>query len=327
MNFGVAAAASAGLFAVVAPEGAGFSVGQAGVAAAAVVLYAVLDASLRVHGHRSRRGEELPRAVARCRALPPELNLIVNICLGMLLAASYVGCQLDHRHLPHRSRHPLRQLPGFPSSVARGESASSTFSPPAAPSHRAPHWRSRLPTSCEPFRRSPRPSEASAVIEMAETHRVERGAPMGHPNISMESWRTARCKQVLRPRRRLRFLRAGEARTTSEHKELLESLDASNLLAVPLFDQGDVVGCLLALDRIGAGEFGEPEAQMLEALGNELVLTLDSYRLFEEVTEERAGSAASLTRPKRGSVSSMRRGSSARGTLRSFGSRASPPAM
>jgi PAS domain S-box-containing protein len=73
-----------------------------------------------------------------------------------------------------------------------------------------------------------------------------------------------------------------------ERKLLLESLGASSFLAVPLFDDTMVVGCLLAMDRIGSDEFGEAEATMLEALGHELVLTLDSYRLFEEVREERA---------------------------------------
>ena len=73
-----------------------------------------------------------------------------------------------------------------------------------------------------------------------------------------------------------------------ERKALLENLGASSFLAVPLFDDTMVVGCLLAMDRLGSDEFGESEATMLEALGHELVLTLDSYRLFEEVREERA---------------------------------------
>jgi PAS domain S-box-containing protein len=41
------------------------------------------------------------------------------------------------------------------------------------------------------------------------------------------------------------------------------------------------------VDRVGADEFSESDARLLEALGNELVLTLDSYRLFAEVAEER----------------------------------------
>ena len=64
-------------------------------------------------------------------------------------------------------------------------------------------------------------------------------------------------------------------------------LDARSFVCVPVRDGDEVVGCLVATDRVGAEEFGRNEAQLMEALSNELVLTLDSYRLFEQVVEER----------------------------------------
>ena len=70
-------------------------------------------------------------------------------------------------------------------------------------------------------------------------------------------------------------------------KELRDALGATSLVAVPLVDDGKTVGCLVVLERVGAEEFGESEVRLLEAVGNELVLTLDSYRLFAEVAEER----------------------------------------
>lgn len=70
-------------------------------------------------------------------------------------------------------------------------------------------------------------------------------------------------------------------------RELLELLELRNLIAVPLLFDNDLVGCLLVADRVGAEEFGLSDARLLEALANELVLTLDSYRLFEQVAEER----------------------------------------
>lgn len=71
------------------------------------------------------------------------------------------------------------------------------------------------------------------------------------------------------------------------YEDVAAVLDARSFVCVPVRDGETVVGCLVATDRVGAEEFGHNEAQLLEALSNELVLTLDSYRLFEQVAEER----------------------------------------
>ncbi len=83
-------------------------------------------------------------------------------------------------------------------------------------------------------------------------------------------------------------------------RDLTGGLGAKNLLAIPLLDADAVVGCLVALDRVGADEFGTSEARLLEALGHELVLTLDSYRLFAEVSEERERFRRIFTSSKEG---------------------------
>jgi PAS domain S-box-containing protein len=75
--------------------------------------------------------------------------------------------------------------------------------------------------------------------------------------------------------------------TGPELKELPKQLGARSFVAVPLLDDDVVVGYLLALNRIGADDFAESDARVLEALGHELVLTLHSYQLFAEVLEER----------------------------------------
>jgi PAS domain S-box-containing protein len=75
--------------------------------------------------------------------------------------------------------------------------------------------------------------------------------------------------------------------TGPELKELPEQLGARSFVAVPLLDDDVVVGYLLALNRIGADDFAESDARVLQALGHELVLTLHSYQLFAEVLEER----------------------------------------
>lgn len=70
-------------------------------------------------------------------------------------------------------------------------------------------------------------------------------------------------------------------------KALAERLGARDLLAVPVIDADEVVGCIVIVDRLGADAFAEPDARLLEALAHELVLTLDAYRLFDQVKEER----------------------------------------
>lgn len=71
------------------------------------------------------------------------------------------------------------------------------------------------------------------------------------------------------------------------NKHLAEQLGVRDLIATPLVDGSELIGCFLAFDRVGADEFSESDTRLLEALGNELVVTLDSYRLFAEVAEER----------------------------------------
>lgn len=70
-------------------------------------------------------------------------------------------------------------------------------------------------------------------------------------------------------------------------RELLDALGAQSLVAIPLLDEEGVLGCLVALDRVGAGDFGRPDALLLEAVAGELLTTLASHRLYAEVTEER----------------------------------------
>ena len=70
-------------------------------------------------------------------------------------------------------------------------------------------------------------------------------------------------------------------------RALLAELGAQSLVAVPLLDEEGVLGGLVAIDRVGAGDFGPPDALLLEAVGAELLTTLGAHRLYAEVTEER----------------------------------------
>ncbi|MDQ3915876.1 MAG: PAS domain-containing sensor histidine kinase [Actinomycetota bacterium] len=70
-------------------------------------------------------------------------------------------------------------------------------------------------------------------------------------------------------------------------REVLAGLDADQLVAVPLLDAEGVLGCLVAIDRVGAGDFGESDSLLLGAVAGELLTTLDAHRLYAEVAEER----------------------------------------
>jgi PAS domain S-box-containing protein len=70
-------------------------------------------------------------------------------------------------------------------------------------------------------------------------------------------------------------------------RAMLAALDARTVAAVPLLDEEGVLGCLVAIDRLGAGDFGGGDALLLDAVGAELLTTLASHRLYAEVTEER----------------------------------------
>lgn len=90
----------------------------------------------------------------------------------------------------------------------------------------------------------------------------------------------------------LELHRAGGSVVVSEDtkgpwRKLADSMGAKSLVAVPLMVNDEGVGALVAADRIGAGEFGDADIRLLEALAAELTVSLDSHRLFAEIAEER----------------------------------------
>ena len=75
--------------------------------------------------------------------------------------------------------------------------------------------------------------------------------------------------------------------TTGALGELRDQIGAASFIASPIKTAKGTLGCLAVLDRAGADEFDAADAQLLEALANELSVSLDSYRLFAEIAEER----------------------------------------
>jgi PAS domain S-box-containing protein len=79
----------------------------------------------------------------------------------------------------------------------------------------------------------------------------------------------------------------GSIVSTDATSAACRALGARDLIAVPVRDAEETIGCLVVVDRVGAETWGDPEVRLLEALSNELTLSLESHRLFLEVTEER----------------------------------------
>ena len=74
---------------------------------------------------------------------------------------------------------------------------------------------------------------------------------------------------------------------TGPAKEIGADLGFRNFVAVPLVDGTTTTGVLVAADREDAGGFEDAEERLLEALAEELLVRLESHRLFSEVVDER----------------------------------------
>lgn len=72
-----------------------------------------------------------------------------------------------------------------------------------------------------------------------------------------------------------------------QHREIRNLLGGRTGLIVPVTESDRQIGAIAVVNRVGADEFDLSEARLLEALAHELIVSLSSYRLFEEITEER----------------------------------------
>jgi len=73
----------------------------------------------------------------------------------------------------------------------------------------------------------------------------------------------------------------------AEARVLLESLEARNLLAVPISEGDEVSGALVVTDRVGSAHFEDEDKRLLEAQAIDLAMSLRSRRLFDEQIQAR----------------------------------------
>lgn len=284
-NLGCAAAAGAGIWAAFAEDAALLSVRNVFVAVSSVLVFSLLThvfVAVVISLSQRRRLALMSETIMHALGW----NVAGNIALGVFLAAAFL---LD-RWLVLLFPFPLALL---------------YFAYRAVVNQRAERQRAENLLSASRALASS-PSLEDAVVEflkavqdiasaaearvIVDTHRhLAWSGVRGETVIAdMQALEDGPMRDLLTAvERKQRALIVGSGSRDEAETSLLAGLGASDLLAVPLVEGDAVVGCLAAIDRLGADEFGHSEARLLEALGLELVLTLDSYRLFAEVSEER----------------------------------------
>lgn len=282
-QYGCAAAAAAGIWQVLG-TGGGFDLRDAGAAAVSVVVFEGLT-HVFVAGAISL-AEKRPFGALLRTVVPTALPYLAgNALVGLLIAAAYDGARWSLALSPlllsllymasravlrqSRERERLEHLHAATMKLAAG-------------------W--DLDLSLISFLRS-----VSEIMSAAEAHAVVTTGDglrwtgvRGDRDIArMEPLVTAPLLEILRcVGRGPEPLVVGED-DKGRLRDLANAQGVRSLVAAPLLEENEQVGCLVVCDRVGADEFGPWDARFLQALADELVLTLDSYRLFAQVAEER----------------------------------------
>lgn len=285
-QYGIAAAAAAGVWTSLTVPGQSFTLWTALAAAASVLSFAVLThvmTSVVIALVEERPLMELSRSVASATVL----NLMGSVVLGLLFAAAYSSepWTLVMFPLPivvfflgytatlrtQRERDRVEHLYAATRALASSRDASESiieFLKAVADIVAAPDVRLIL-----------RSENGSDVWSVQRGVVVDKGRAqddgLHHQLLDLVS-------------RKKGSVLVGEAEEASaDLREVLKTLDARTLMVSPLVSSEAVTGCLVTVGRVGAENFGRPDLRLLEALANELVVSLDSYKLFTEVLEER----------------------------------------
>jgi PAS domain S-box-containing protein len=284
-QLGIAAAAAAGVWHLLSTEGhQRFGPLEAAIAALAVVVFAGIThlfvaGAISIAERRNFFG--LSRDIQRATVV----NLLLNISLGLLFAASYVAAHwtvvlfvlpLGAVFIGYRA--VLRQEKERERVERLHEGAQALAASPDLDHAVLGFLRAVADTvSASQARLVLRTSRGLLWFGVAGDDVSAAGTPVGDDGMNgLLAEVESRKAPVI-----VAGLEGGP------DKPLAEALDSNDLVAVPIVDGDEMVGCLMAVDRIGADDFEVTDARLLEALGQELVIALDSYRLFAEVAEER----------------------------------------
>jgi PAS domain S-box-containing protein len=283
-QYGLSAAAASGVWMIVNDGSAEFTVRNAGAAALGVVSFAILSHVFVAAGfHLARRG--IFRDALRDVAPAALLNLGGSIVVGLFFAAAYAAARWTVVLFPI----PLIALYFALRAVLRQRSESQRLEKLHEASRALaanPDLGDALAEFLPSVAEIASAQGAFAIVSMRDgfrysgVHGQEQRARLELVDQTPINDLLARIHQDPRP------VVVGE-NDGDGAGPLKTHLGVHSLIAVPVMDAGRLVGVLMVVDRTGAGVFGETDVRLLEALSNELVLSLGSHRLFNEVVEER----------------------------------------
>lgn len=279
-QFVVAGGIGAALFDALDPGS--FGVEQVLAAGAAVLTFSILT-HLFVSGAIALAEEKPFLQLTREVGLQTVMNLAGNVSLGLLFASSYAGARWSMVLFPlplialfFGYRAILRQ-DGERERIEKLHEATRALAS-------SPDLANAVPAFLHAVGKIQSARETLLLVGVGDealVTRVEAGVPISVLSPEVEP-------SLIDFAQHLR--RAAEPVIVAEHevspwRNWADDLGARSMVATPLDD--DHLGCLIAIDREGADEFSRADAKLLDAMGHELLLYLDSYRLFAQVSDER----------------------------------------
>ncbi|MDQ4024575.1 MAG: PAS domain-containing sensor histidine kinase, partial [Actinomycetota bacterium] len=283
-QYGCGAAAAAGIWLLASEPAVGLTLRNAGVAVAAVLVFTVLTHAF-VALAMAISGAARFTSVVSGVLVPAAMNLGGSLVLGLLFTAAILGSHWSVALFPL----PLLGLYlGYRAVLRQRDEAERLRHLHAA--SRALAAAPDLDSAVTGFLRAVREivsARETRVVVKLDHDTVWSGVDGDGVIAEMAPLQLdglARLMMEIEMRERPLLL---TGHGSDEEREVLEGLGAHELVAVPLLDAEGVLGCVVAVDRVGAGDFGEADSLLLGAVAGELLTTLDAHRLYAEVAEER----------------------------------------
>ncbi len=280
-QYGLSAAAATVVWASLSDASAGFGPQDAAAAAVAALAFAALSHILVATAIALSEGIALA-GVLKGVAAPTVWNLALNISLGLVFAASFAARSWTVLLFPL----PLAALYlGYRAIVAQSAQRERVEHLHAASRalSSSPDLRDSIETFLSSVADMVSAAEARAVVNLDGELKWWSSRP--GEGSSLDALSEEPMRRLMSAMEHHQGAMLVSEDDSGALRDLADALAIRSLIAVPLEDA--VAGCLIAVDRVGADQFSDEDARLLEALGNELVVTLGSYRLFAQVAEER----------------------------------------
>jgi PAS domain S-box-containing protein len=282
-QYGTATAAAAWLYGSLHDGTTTLTLADAGVAVLAVLFFGLLS-HIFVAGAIALSGEGRFREMSLAIAPAFMLNLVGDVIMGLLFTASYLhaswtlflfGFSLVAMFLGYRA--VMRQSQGrerveYLHQATRALSSS-------------PDFAVGLTGFLQAVAEMMSASEVRVLVEV-QGNRVWSSLRDGQLEASLRPDPNLGLERLLdRFSHSSRGLLVREDQGGSD-RELASDLAVRSFIGVPI-GEDPAQGCLMVAGRVGAGEFEEGDARLLEALAGELLVRLEAHRLFAQVAEER----------------------------------------